>query len=491
MRSIGFFASCLVASAVRCLADINVTEQISKQILPNSFTPPQVFQHANLVRTISLAKSYTKETVNVVVENVDKQSQKEYYLPFEASTISRIGGLEVKDKNNPDIVFPKPQTVEYDAQSATQYYKIELPKALAPKDKITLSITWNVLSTLTPLPALIDQSSKQYVEFRFSTYTSSAYKTIKQKTNLKLSTTDVPDYTTFEKTSEGKDDPQKQGTTFTYGPYADIPAGALQQASVRYEYTKPLLHVSLLERDIEVSHWGGNIATEERYWLENRGAQLKSQFSRLKWQQMQYYNPPTSAAKQFTVPLAPGSLNPYFIDDIGNVSTSRFRSNAKEALLELKPRYPIFGGWKYKFRIGWDANLKNSLRKLKAGPGYVLKVPFLEGPKEAEGVEYGRVVLRIILPEGADNIKYETNAPIVSSETSRHRTFMDTLGRTTLELVALNVADEARDRNVVVTYDYPFLAGFRKPIVIFSSILGLFGAAWVVSQLDVSIGRKR
>lgn len=102
-----------------------------------------------------------------------------------------------------------------------------------------------------------------------------------------------------------------------------------------------------------------------------------------------------------TVPLKVGSLNPYFIDDIGNVSTSRYRTNMREALLEIKPRYPVFGGWKYSFRIGWDADLKSSLRKLVKGNGHVLKVPFLEGPKMGEGVSYEKVDLSIILPEGA------------------------------------------------------------------------------------------
>ncbi|TKX21658.1 ribophorin I-like protein [Elsinoe australis] len=491
MRSIGFFASCLIASVAPCLAEVNVTEQVSRQILPSSFTPPQVFQHANLVRTISLAKSYTRETVNVVVENVDKKEQTEYYIPFEASVISRIGGLEVRDKNNDQTRFTDVDSVEFDAESATQYYRVKFPKALAPKEKITLSISWATLATLNPLPAKIEQSAKQYVQYSFSAYTPSAYKSVKQKTNVKLPSVDVPDYTKLEKNADGKEDPQKQGNTFTYGPYADIPAGATQQVSIRYDFTKPLLHASLLERDIEVSHWGGNLAFEERYFLENRGAELESQFSRVKWQQMQYYNPPTSAAKELHFPLAVGSMNPYFTDDIGNVSTSRFRSNSREANLELKPRYPLFGGWKYKFRIGWDTDLKKSLRKLKTGDGYVLKVPFLEGPKEAEGVEYERVVLNIILPEGATNVKFDTTAHIISSETTVHNTFMDTLGRTALKLTAINVVDDARDRDIIVTYDYSFFAGFRKPIVITSSMLGLFVAAWIVSQMDVSIGRKR
>jgi oligosaccharyltransferase complex subunit alpha (ribophorin I) len=80
--------------------------------------------------------------------------------------------------------------------------------------------------------------------------------------------------------------------------------------------------------------------------------------------------------------------------------------------------------------------------------------------------------------------------PVVSSKVEIHRTFMDTVGRTTLKLTALNVVDDFRDRDVTVTYDYPFTAGFRKPIVIFISVLGIFIAASLVSKLDVSIGRK-
>ena len=68
---------------------------------------------------------------------------------------------------------------------------------------------------------------------------------------------------------------------------------------------------------------------------------------------------------------------------------------------------------------------------------------------------------------------------------------MDTIGRTTLRLTALNVVDEMRDREVIVTYDYPFAAGFRKPIAIFATIMGVFGASWVLSRLDVSIGRTK
>lgn len=73
----------------------------------------------------------------------------------------------------------------------------------------------------------------------------------------------------------------------------------------------------------------------------------------------------------------------------------------REAVLELRPRYPVFGGWKYSFKIGWDANLKTFLRRLAKGDGHVLRVPFLEGPKMSEGMAYEKIHLRVILPEGA------------------------------------------------------------------------------------------
>ena len=70
--------------------------------------------------------------------------------------------------------------------------------------------------------------------------------------------------------------------------------------------------------------------------------------------------------------------------------------------MELKPRYPLFGGWNYSFKAGWNADLDTVLRHLKgSSESFVLKVPFFEGPKQNEGIEYERIVTRIILPEGA------------------------------------------------------------------------------------------
>lgn len=257
------------------------------------------------------------------------------------------------------------------------------------------------MKAYSPLPASISQDESQFLAYSFSVYAPSAYTTTKQKTEVKFPSANIPDYTKLPGSGDVSEFPQKQGTKLTYGPFDEKPAGASEPVTVRFEFTKPVNHISHLERDIEVSHWGGNVAFEERYTLHHLGANLSSPFSRVKWAQQQYYNPNSYALKEMRFPLRVGSADPYFTDVIGNVSTSRFRSNKREALLEIKPRYPIFGGWKYPFTVGWNSDAQNFLRSLSGG-SHILNVPFLEGPKQVEGTEYEQVNVRVILPEGAE-----------------------------------------------------------------------------------------
>jgi len=288
--------------------------------------------------------------------------------------------------------------------SDIQYLRIQLPSPVKPGAQQTIGISYYLLKAYKPLPASIKQEDPQFLLLSFSAYCPSAYTTSKQKTEVKLPSSTVPDYTKVPGSGDIKEFPQKTGAKLTYGPFDEKPPGTVEPVEVRFEFNKPVSHVTNLERDIEVSHWGGNIAFEERYTLIHRGANLSTLFNRQKWTHTIYYNPATSALKELKFPLRVGSADAYYTDVIGNVSTSRFRSNKREAVLEIKPRYPVFGGWKYPFTIGWNSDAKTFLRQTASG-GFVLNVPFLEGPKQAEGIEYENVQVRVILPEGAEYVE--------------------------------------------------------------------------------------
>lgn len=106
-------------------ADLNITTPLSSHlILPSNFKPPQVFKVVNSLRNINLEKGYVKETVNVVIENTDAKSQLEYYLPFEGSVIGNVGGLEVRDKKEPEKPAFLSEVVEYDSSRYLEGYSI-------------------------------------------------------------------------------------------------------------------------------------------------------------------------------------------------------------------------------------------------------------------------------------------------------------------------------------------------------------------------------
>ena len=85
----------------------------------------------------------------------------------------------------------------------------------------------------------------------------------------------IESYTQGEPNVDGQPDPTKSGSVLTYGPYGEIPPTMdSSRIQVHYEYTAPIAYVEHLERDIEVSHLGSNLAIEERYQLTNRAAKF-------------------------------------------------------------------------------------------------------------------------------------------------------------------------------------------------------------------------
>ena len=64
--------------------------------------------------------------------------------------------------------------------------------------------------------------------------------------------------------------------------------------------------------------------------------------------------------------------------------------------------------------------------------------------------------------------------PVLSEKRYLHRTFLDTIGRTAIQLTFANVVDEKRGKEIVVVYDYPPFAGLRKVVVVALGVLGIF-----------------
>lgn len=142
-------------------------------------------------------------------------------------------------------------------------------------------------------------------------------------------------------------------------------------------------------------------------------SRLEGHFSRLAHQQQAYWHKRTgNAILSFVVLLPSGARDVYYTDIVGNVSTSKFRPappNSKirsgierPSTLEVRPRYPLLGGWNYTFTLGWDAPLADSARYDPESNEYIVAIPFFT---HLPGSVVDDAEFKVIMPEGARSVQ--------------------------------------------------------------------------------------
>ncbi len=88
----------------------------------------------------------------------------------------------------------------------------------------------------------------------------------------------------------------------------------------------------------------------------------------------------------------------YYRDDIGNISTSALRVLDDAVELDLRPRFPLFGGWKTHYLVGYNVPSYEYL--YFKGDRFALSMRLLDHIFDDMLVE--DMTVKIILPEGAE-----------------------------------------------------------------------------------------
>ena len=197
-------------------------------------------------------------------------------------------------------------------------------------------------------------------------------------------------------------------STLTYGPYKNTAAFSTAELAVHSENNSPMLVVASLHRAIEVSMWG-NIAIEETVDVVHRGAQLKGSFSRYEFQRE---NSGVSSVKNFKTLLPAAAKDVYYRDDIGNISTSHLKVMDDAVELDLRPRFPLFGGWKTHYVIGY--NVPSYEYIFYKADLHVLNMRLVDHIYDDMLIESAEV--KVILPEGVTDLQLDTPYPITRGE---------------------------------------------------------------------------
>jgi oligosaccharyltransferase complex subunit alpha (ribophorin I) len=284
-------------------------------------------------------------------------------------------------------------------------------------------------SYLSMLPKEISQTEQQYVLFDGNLFVDTPYETNEQKTRVILFSSNV--LSTFPVSNEGK----KSSKERNYGPYENVKGNDYEQLRIHEANSSPFLSLKL-RREVWISHWANDLTVNEWYELHNYGAKLKNNFARSVF--MVQRDPGVSVVKTFTIELPKGAENVFYRDDIGNVSTSHFRQERNRAVLELQPRYPLFGGWNYTWHQGYGLQLERYLRVFD-DETHLLKFPIVGSIPGAIIEEFE---LKVILPEGSVvrdvTLPFKADREVKSLVTS----YVDTIGRPVVEIHKKYLVDE-------------------------------------------------
>ncbi|CAF0736195.1 unnamed protein product [Adineta ricciae] len=427
-------------------------------------------------RALDLVSHLPKETITVTFENRGTKPARyyDYYVePQHVKDVAYVGAI-VKGKNSDDQGALPIKQENTDKTKGTMY-RIELPHDLRPSQTLTLEIEVVHVHALRMYPAEITQSERQLVLYKTNAYYYSKYSTETQKTRVTLPTDRAESYTQTPKPVS------KSEQVITYGTYADLPAYSQNEIVLHYENNNAFLTVNNFQRWIEVSHWG-NIAVEETVDMYHSGAKLVGPFSRLDFQRRQ---DSLSAVKSFKMSLPASARDIYYRDEIGNVSTSNVREMNDQVELELRPRFPLYGGWNTHYVIGY--NVPSYQYLFNRGNQYILKMRLIDHVYDDQLLE--QVTVKIVLPEHAHNIEfyppiYDSNVKRLPNE--KHYTYLDTVGRPVIVITKHNALfQHIQDFEIHYTFEKIML--LHEPMLIVVSLFALFCLVIVLGRLNFSI----
>ncbi|MXQ95698.1 hypothetical protein E5288_WYG018241 [Bos mutus] len=332
-----------------------------------------------------------------------------------------------------------------------RFFTVKLPVALDPGAKISVIVEAVYTHVLQPYPTQITQSEKQFVVFEGNHYFYSPYPTKTQTMRVKLASRNVESYTKLGNPTRSED-------LLDYGPFRDIPAYSQDTFKVHSENNSPFLTITSMTRVIEVSHWG-NIAVEENVDLKHTGAALKGPFSRYDYQRQP--DSGVSSVRSFKTILPAAAQDVYYRDEIGNVSTSHLLILDDSVEMEIRPRFPLFGGWKTHYIVGYNLPSYEYLYNL--GDQYALKMRLVDHVFDEQVID--SLTVKIILPEGAKNIQVDSPYEISRGPDELHYTYLDTFGRPVIVAHKENLVEQ-HIQDIVVHYTFNKVLMLQEPLLV-------------------------
>lgn len=151
--------------------------------------------------------------------------------------------------------------------------------------------------------------------------------------------------------------------------------------------------------------------------------------------------------------------------------------------LELRPRFPLFGGWKTNYVVGYNVPVGEFLNSDGAAY-FALKIKLFDHLYDNAFVEKLRV--KIILPETSKNIKLVTPYTLKRHPDQLHKSYLDIAGRPVIVLEKENLVNQ-HIQPLTIYYEFDRVNLLREPIIAILAFFIFFLAVVIFFRLDFTI----
>ncbi|VDK66064.1 unnamed protein product [Onchocerca ochengi] len=430
-------------------------------------------------RLIDISSQLVKVTVKYEITNDGSKEVNSFvHLVHEKEYLRLAYVSATASKKDTKLKVSNIERGKYNIKEGFVAYKIELLNIIPPNDKFVVTVEYELTEYLEPHPKRITQAESQWVFNKFAIYKGNAhvpsiYPVKQEKTVILLPSGKLESRTTVSPTSV-------DGGKITYGPYIDQKPYAVAEIVVHCENNTPFVVATDVLRVIEVSHWG-NIAVEETISIVHKGAELKGSFSRLEFQMDRRGNK-RPVVTQYKTLLPASAKDIYYRDEIGNISTSAVRKMTDVIELIVQPRFPLFGGWKTDYVLGYNVPAYQYL--YSSGNKFALKMRIVDHLFDDAVIE--NLKLKIILPEGSNNFKLTTPYPVTRHPDELHFTYLDTTGRPVITIEKDNLVD-FHIQMFTLHYEFDRMQLWREPFLACAAFAALFLVVIIYVRLDFTI----
>lgn len=450
------------------------------------FVDSSLWENTRYYRTVDLSRPYIKEQDLLEVKNTSPVPQQLYVFTVNDG-FGAIGNVSFLFVDLIDLnINVQP------VQLQPNVYSIDLPYPISPGSLMELKVHYVYANSILPYPFQINLADTQTMMLRLNKFCYSPYTTHEysltltgfskgQEMDLQLiddvATPDLPQL---------KARVEKEALLLAFGPIKlTVPSYAIQPVGFLYDHNRPITRAVRLDRafwlpasDVDV------VQTEDYYELVNDGAELKSGFSRSEWMLGRYELMNHFALSQLEFPIDPKApfTDYYFTDKVGMVTSHK----QTKSRLVLQPRFPLFGGWKYNFTMGWTNHLESLVHRMNDEKDtFVAQLPLLSSLRN---VYYDKVSISFYLPENAEYISAAAIVASSEAELGTEKSYLDVSdGHVKVTLHFENLFDDMSETKVYVKYKYSAQSYWRKVARISAFVFLGFLSYYALTLVDVSI----